>query len=146
MKDNTPMSTHTTYTELWLEGPLATSIYTRFYKPPPMVTTRAVLIFAHGYLEHVGRYGYPEAHAKWASCGVAVLTFDQRGFGRTALDTEHRSPGSAYGRTGGANERMSDLEWAVKLARSTFGEDVPLFLMGHSMVRDSPSDNGVDAH
>ncbi|KAI0084182.1 lysophospholipase [Irpex rosettiformis] len=123
-----------TYTELWLEGPLSTAIYTRVYKPPPPIALRASLIFVHGYLEHVDRHGYVQAHTKWASRGVAVLTFDQRGFGRTALNTEHRSPGSAYGRTGGSNERMADLEWAIKLAKSTFGDNVPIFLMGHSMA------------
>lgn len=30
---------------------------------------------------------------------------------------------------------MADLEWAVKLAKRSFGQEVPVFLMGHSMVR-----------
>ncbi|KAI0765517.1 lysophospholipase [Irpex lacteus] len=129
------MSTEKTYTESWLEGPLHTAFYTRIYRPQPPIATRAALVFAHGYLEHVDRYAYPEAHARWASRGIAVLTFDQRGFGRTALDLERRSSGSAYGRAGEAEERMADLEWAVKVAKTSFGRDVPVFLMGHSMVR-----------
>ena len=120
------------FTEAWLVGPLSTSFYTRTYKPPVPITTRAVLVFVHGYLEHVGRY--EGAHGRWAKQGVAVFTYDERGFGRTALDEEHRSAGSEYGRTGGATERMLDLEWALKHARSEI-PGVPLFLMGHSMVR-----------
>lgn len=119
------------FNEAWMNGPLSTSFYTRFYKPPASVSTRAVLVFVHGYLEHVGRY--EAAHLQWAEQGVAVFTYDKRGFGRTALD-EHRSPGSEYGRTGGATERMLDLEWALKHARAEI-PGLPLFLMGHSMVR-----------
>jgi acylglycerol lipase len=92
-----------------------------------------VLVFVHGYIEHIGRY--ESLHTRWASKGVAVLAYDMRGFGRTALD-DHRSKDSAYGLTGGATERMLDLEWALKYAKNGF-PGVPLFLMGHSMVRVS---------
>jgi acylglycerol lipase len=115
-----------------LQGPFATNFYTRTYRPPAATPLRAAIVFAHGYLEHISRY--TDAHARWAAHGIAIFTYDQRGFGKTALDEEHRSPGSSYGRTGGAKERMSDIEWAVKLASSWFS-GVPLFLMGHSMVR-----------
>ncbi|KAI0341093.1 lysophospholipase [Trametopsis cervina] len=120
------------YTERWLQGPLETSFYTRLYEPPPLTPLRAVLVFIHGYLEHVGRY--TDANVKWASRGVAVFAYDERGFGRTALDKDHKSPDSVYGRTGGAKERMSDIEWAVKYTKGLFGNGVPLFLMGHSMA------------
>ncbi|KAI0700467.1 lysophospholipase [Cytidiella melzeri] len=120
------------YTESWLQGPFSTSFYTRLYNPPTSTPLCAVLVFAHGYLEHIGRY--TDAHAKWASRGIAVFAYDERGFGRTALDKEHKSPGSVYGRTGGMKERMSDLEWAIKHARALFSGEVPLFLMGHSMA------------
>lgn len=106
--------------------------YTRLYEPPISTPLRAALVFAHGYLEHIGRY--TEVHAKWAQRGIAVFAYDERGFGRTALDEKHKSPNSVYGRTGGAQERMGDIEWAVKHTRSLFDKDVPLFLMGHSMA------------
>ncbi|VDC07092.1 unnamed protein product [Peniophora sp. CBMAI 1063] len=117
------------FSEAWLDGPLSTRIYTRLYKPSLSVAPRAVMVFLHGYLEHVGRY--EAAHTRWASQGVAVFTYDARGFGRTALD-ERKSAGSEYGRTGGATERMLDLEWALRRARAEV-PDVPLFLVGHSM-------------
>lgn len=123
------------YTESWLKGPLSTMFYTRLYEPPISTPLRAALVFAHGYLEHIGRY--TEVHAKWAQRGIAVFAYDERGFGRTALDEKHKSPDSVYGRTGGAQERMGDIEWAVKHTRSLFDKDVPLFLMGHSMASTS---------
>ncbi|KZV77155.1 lysophospholipase [Peniophora sp. CONT] len=123
------MSLETPFSEAWLDGPLFTSFYTRLYRPPASVPTSAVMVFVHGYMEHVGRY--EAAHTRWASRGVAVFAYDARGFGRTALD-EHRSASSAYGRTGGMSERMLDLEWALNHARAEV-PGIPLFLMGHSM-------------
>lgn len=120
------------FSEAWLNGPLSTDFYTRLYRPPASVPTIAVMVFVHGYMEHVGRY--ETAHTRWASKGVAVFAYDARGFGRTALD-EQRTPGSEYGRTGGATERMLDLEWALNHTRAEI-PNVPLFLMGHSMVRN----------
>ncbi|KZV67236.1 lysophospholipase [Peniophora sp. CONT] len=123
------MSATSSFTEAWLVGPFATKFYTRLYKPPASTPTRAVLVFVHGYLEHVGRY--EAAHTRWASRGVAVFAYDERGFGQTALGKQ-KSPGAGYGRTGGVTERMSDIEWALRHAREEV-PGVPLFLMGHSM-------------
>ena len=119
------MATGSPFVEAWVEGPFATAFYTRLYRPPASAHTRAILVFAHGYLEHVGRYMYPEFHTAWAARGIAVFAYDERGFGRTALDEEHRSPGSAYGRTGGMKERMTDVEWAVKHAKGLVEDDIP---------------------
>lgn len=119
---------NTPYVEHWLSGPLSTSFYTRVYTPPS-VPLRGALVFVHGYIEHIGRYD--RAHSAWASRGFAVFAFDQRGFGRTALDGQ-RSETSAYGKTG-SPDRMLDVEWAIRVTRGQF-PDVPLFLMGHSMV------------
>ncbi|VDB94441.1 unnamed protein product [Peniophora sp. CBMAI 1063] len=124
---STPSSS--SFTESWLPGPQSTSFYTRLYTPPPATPTRALLVFVHGYLEHIGRY--ETAHSRWASRGVAVFAYDERGFGRTALG-EQRSAGAGYGRTGGGDARMGDLEWALRYAREEV-KGVPMFLMGHSM-------------
>ncbi|KAH9944244.1 lysophospholipase [Epithele typhae] len=117
------------YDEQWLDGPFETKFYTRLYLPPSPTPTRAVLVFIHGYIEHIGRY--TAAHARWASDGVAVFAYDMRGFGRTALG-DQRSPSSLYGKTGGIKERASDAEWAITHAHTTV-PDVPVFLMAHSM-------------
>ena len=120
------------YEELWLEGPANTNIYTRVFTPPQPTPTRAVLVYVHGYIDHISGQYYTEDHTAIAQRGIAVLTYDQRGFGKTALG-EARSPGSKYGRTGGGDTRLRDVEWAVKEASSRF-KDLPIFLMGFSMA------------
>ncbi|KAJ7655732.1 Alpha/Beta hydrolase protein [Mycena polygramma] len=116
------------YTEAWLVGPQATKFYTRTYLAPPSVS-RAVLVFIHGFSEHVGRYTW--AHPQFAQRGINVFTFDQRGFGKTALDAENKSESSSYGRTSG-EDQMDDIKWALEHAVEAF-PGLPLFLSGHSM-------------
>ncbi|KAG9221645.1 hypothetical protein CCMSSC00406_0005558 [Pleurotus cornucopiae] len=60
-----------------------------------------------------------------------VEHYDQRGFGRTALDAQNRTPGSMYGKTTWANQ-LDDLEWAINTVQGAF-HGVPIFLMGCSM-------------
>lgn len=125
------MSTPQFYEELWLEGPSNTKFYTRIYTPPQPTSMRAVLVYVHGYCDQISGQFYTEDNTAMAQRGIAVLTFDQRGFGKTALG-EGRSPDSKYGNTGGGKDRMRDVEWAVTEASSRF-KDSPLFLMGFSM-------------
>lgn len=119
-------------TESWLEGPSSTSFYTRLYTPASLSDKppRAVIVYIHGYDEHIGRY--EKFHRAWASRGFSVFTFDLRGFGRTALDETHRSLGSVYGKMGTV---LKDVEWAVRYASKLSTQEVPVYLMGHSMVR-----------
>lgn len=116
-------------TEAWLPGPKSTSFYTRTYHPPSGFPT-GVVVFIHGFTEHVARYEY--VHRRWADRGFVVFTFDQRGFGRTALDPK-KSSSAVYGRTGDADQ-IADVAWALSVAQES-NPTVPLFLMGHSMVR-----------
>src|ERR1700722_2555154 len=121
------------FTEAWVAGPLSTQIYTRTYaaaSSPP----RACIVFVHGFIEHIGRYEH--VHTAWAAHGIPVCAFDQRGFGRTALDAAHKSTDSAYGKTN-CELQMEDVQWALGWAKGVVGEGVPLFWMGHSMVRFS---------
>jgi acylglycerol lipase len=120
-----PMST---YEESWLAGPQSTQFYSRTYKA---TSPKAILVFVHGFIEHVARYEH--VHSVWATRGITVFTYDQRGFGRTATDDKLKSKSSSYGKTS-RKEQLADIEWAIKHAKSEFG-DLPLFLMGHSMVR-----------
>ncbi|KAJ6461077.1 hypothetical protein C8R45DRAFT_1081064 [Mycena sanguinolenta] len=69
---------------------------------------------------------FPGAHrtihrsaSEYAKRGINVFAFDQREFGRTALDEENRSPESEYGRTHGAAQ-MDDVQWALRHAIDTF--------------------------
>lgn len=116
------------YTEAWLVGPQSTKFYTRTYLAPPS-ESKAVLVFIHGFAEHVGRY--TEAHPQFAARGINVFTFDQRGFGNTALDAENKSKSSSYGKTSGEHQ-MDDVKWAIDHARKEF-PGLPVFLSGHSM-------------
>ncbi|KAF7362334.1 Hydrolase-4 domain-containing protein [Mycena venus] len=116
------------YTEAWLVGPQSTKFYTRTYLAPPS-ESKAVLVFIHGFAEHVGRY--TEAHPQFAARGINVFTFDERGFGNTALDAKNKSKSSAYGKTSGADQ-MVDIQWALDHAKKEF-PGLPVFLSGHSM-------------
>lgn len=117
------------FTEAWLPGPKSTSFYTRTYHPSSG-SPSGVVVFIHGFIEHVARYEH--VHRRWADRGFVVFTFDQRGFGRTALDPK-KSSTAVYGRTGDADQ-ISDIAWALRVAQEA-NPTVPLFLMGHSMVR-----------
>ncbi|KAF7362331.1 Hydrolase-4 domain-containing protein [Mycena venus] len=116
------------YTEAWLVGPQSTKIYARTYLAPPS-ESKAVLVFIHGFAEHVGRY--TEAHPQFAARGINVFTFDQRGFGKSGLDAENKSASSAYGKTSGADQ-IDDIQWALDHVRKAF-PGLPVFLSGHSM-------------
>ena len=88
------------------------------------------MLFVHGFAEHCARYKW--THDAFAVRGVAVFTYDQRGFGRTALDGAYRSKGSAYAKTSW-REQLADMEWWLAHVRQAF-PGVPVFLMGQSMV------------
>ncbi|KAL9712084.1 hypothetical protein Ac2012v2_005160 [Leucoagaricus gongylophorus] len=118
-----------TYTEAWLHGPFNTQFYTRTYVPEDIQQVRAVIVFIHGFAEHVGRYTH--FHSLFTLQGISVFAIDQRGFGLTGQDVEKRSKGSAYGKTSW-KEQMHDIAWSIERARETF-KSVPVFLMGHSM-------------
>ncbi|KAF7296044.1 Hydrolase-4 domain-containing protein [Mycena kentingensis (nom. inval.)] len=116
------------YTEAWLEGPQQTNFYTRTYTAAPD-TAKANLVFVHGFAEHIGRY--TEAHPEFAKRGINVFAFDERGFGKTALDKANKSKNSAYGKTSGPDQ-MEDIKWALGHVAEAF-PGLPVFLAGHSM-------------
>lgn len=115
-------------TERWLAGSQETRFYTRTYTPS--TSPKAAIVFLHGFAEHVGRYAH--IHPVFAERGVAIFTFDQRGFGRTALDKEHKSKTSAWGRTGWTDQ-LEDVNWAIGVAEKEF-PGIPVFIMGQSMA------------
>ncbi|KAI5117297.1 hypothetical protein M0805_008561 [Coniferiporia weirii] len=116
-----------TYDEHWLAGPQSTQFYCRTYAA---MAPRAIIVFLHGFIEHIGRYAH--VFPQWQANGVHVFAFDQRGFGRTAEDKERRSAGSSYSKTSG-KDQLEDAKWAMKAAKDKFGEELPVFFMGHSM-------------
>jgi alpha-beta hydrolase superfamily lysophospholipase len=78
----------------------------------------AVLVIAHGYGEHIGRYD--QTARDLAKTGLTVRGFDLRGHGQSA---------GVRGYCNRFDEYLDDLEAAVTRAR---GESLPLFLLGHS--------------
>ena len=116
------------FTESWLEGPQRTQFYTRLYKPQtkPVVA----LVFIHGFAEHIGRY--TPFHSKLMERGILIFTFDQRGFGKTAMDKKNKSPNSSYGKTSW-DDQLADIVWAIEhVTKET--PSLSVFLAGHSMV------------
>ncbi|KAJ7066699.1 Alpha/Beta hydrolase protein, partial [Mycena amicta] len=96
----------------------------------PANTSKAVVVFIHGFADHCGRH--TQAHPVFARHRINVFAFDERGFGKTALDAENKSKSSVYGKTNGPDQ-MEDIKWALKHAEKEF-PGLPLFLMGHSMA------------
>ncbi|KAL7284407.1 hypothetical protein ACG7TL_001697 [Trametes sanguinea] len=116
----------TGFIEEWQPGHDGVQFYTRTY---PAASPRAVLLLVHGFAEHIGRYEW--AHARCAHNGITVFAFDQRGFGRTAVDSAHKSKGSSYGKTD-LHSQMCDIEWWLKHLKNKY-PTMPIFAMGHSM-------------
>ncbi|KAF8633365.1 hypothetical protein AX17_004536 [Amanita inopinata Kibby_2008] len=119
----------TPFTEAWLQGPQDTQFYTRTYTPQTKTPTAAV-IFVHGFSDHVARYA--QFHLNLAEHGIVVFAFDQRGFGKTAMDKEgHKSPSSSYGKTNWGDQ-LADIVWALDQIKQKH-PSLPVFLIGASM-------------
>lgn len=98
------------------------------------------------HVEHIARYEHVFPY--YSQSNIAVFAFDQRGFGRTALDPgpdgrrqrEREARKEGYGRTS-SRQQKEDITWALQHAGEQLagwggkGEPLPVFLMGHSMVR-----------
>jgi acylglycerol lipase len=93
--------------------------------PPPDQATLAKLVFVHGYDDHCDRYY--ELFPRLAHRGIAVTSWDQRGWGRSAKTTKD------WGITGPTEVVISDLVEVVKSAADEEPREAKLFLMGHSM-------------
>lgn len=84
-------------------------------------SVRAVICLVHGMGEHSGRYR--EVAETLTAAGYALLTYDQRGHGR--------SPGKR-GHAASVERLAGDAEQALALARCRY-PGLPVFLYGHSM-------------
>ncbi|QRW10594.1 alpha/beta hydrolase family protein [Ceratobasidium sp. AG-Ba] len=117
-----------TFTEEWVTVSDGMKLYTRRYIPP-------------GAAGGKGKWGASDAKAailhehvfpRYAEQGIAVFTYDQRGFGRSALDTTHRHQSAKYGKTSWV-EQQTDIQTMLGILREGISVEVPVFLMGHSM-------------
>ena len=125
--DHATAGTHNGITESWMTGREGHQFYTRTWRA---TDPKAVLIYVHGFADHVSRYD--DVFDKWQARGITVFGYDLRGFGKTAFDEEHRSPGSSYGKTSRKDE-LADLEYWVQHVSTEF-PGLPLFMMGYSAV------------
>jgi alpha-beta hydrolase superfamily lysophospholipase len=98
-----------------------TPLFVRRHTPGDGSAPRAVVVLVHGYAEHGGRYAPLAEHL--TGRGLALVAYDQRGYGRSGGPT-------ALVRS--FDEYVADLHAVVQYARAEHA-GVPLFLMGHSM-------------
>ena len=95
------------------------SLFGQYWAPEESV--KAGICLVHGHGEHSSRYE-PWA-ARFIEKGIAVITYDLRGHGRSE---------GKRGHTPSYIRLMQDIDVLVQRAREYF-PDVPLFLYGHSM-------------
>src|SRR5256885_4031213 len=88
---------------------------------PPAGPPRGVVLLAHGYAEHVGRYREFVAHL--TGRGLAVAAIDHRGHGRS---------GGPRGHCRDYREFIADLRTLAGMAEKWW-PGVPRLLFGHSM-------------
>ncbi|EXJ88328.1 hypothetical protein A1O1_05258 [Capronia coronata CBS 617.96] len=114
-----------------MEGEFTTSDGTKLYKKawkPESGHISAVLIFLHGFSDHINAYYDFFPTLSSSSFNIAVYGFDQRGWGRSV-----RKP-SECGLTGPTTLVLSDIhDFVHHVASLPETQGKPLFLMGHSM-------------
>lgn len=112
----------TTYSESRLQASDGLSLHVHRWQPEtdgePL---RAVVAIVHGMGEHGGRYARLAEH--FATHGIATVTYDLRGHGRS---------GGARVFVNHFDEYLDDTEIFLTQVRTTYGP-TPLFLLGHSM-------------
>ena len=57
---NTTMSSTTPYTDEWITVPQNMKLYARHQAPTEI---KGAVVFTHGFIEHLGRYGIPSLQA-----------------------------------------------------------------------------------
>ncbi len=105
--------------EGYFQGSDGLRLYYQCWRPPS--APRAVVLLAHGFGEHSGRYG--NLVHQLVPQGLALYALDHRGHGRSGGQRGHIAHWSDYRR---------DLEGFRQQVESQEGRR-PLFLYGHSM-------------
>lgn len=83
---------------------------------------KAVVVIVHGIGEHCGRYDH--VAKVFNSYGIHVFSYDQRGHGKSE---------GPRGHTPSNQHLMDDISLVIQKARQLAGQELPLFLYGHSM-------------
>lgn len=108
-----------------VKGKLTKSYYTLFR--PENGNIKATLLILHGMQEHSGRY--TEFAQYLAEQGLAVITYDHLGHGRTAKNTEELG---FFQISNPAQQVVNDAENIADYLEKRY-PNVPHFLLGHSM-------------
>lgn len=87
---------------------------------PPKGKPQAVIVALHGFNDYSNAFEYPARY--FSQHGVAVLAYDQRGFG----DTQHR------GIWAGKQNMIRDLSNMVRATKQKY-PSAPLYVLGESM-------------
>eukprot|EP01099_Mayorella_cantabrigiensis_P006454 TRINITY_DN5407_c0_g1_i1.p1 TRINITY_DN5407_c0_g1~~TRINITY_DN5407_c0_g1_i1.p1 ORF type:complete len:321 (-),score=-16.68 TRINITY_DN5407_c0_g1_i1:231-1193(-) len=104
-----------------------TELYTKSWKPASG-SPSAILIFLHGFSDHINAYYDFFPTLSSSKYNIAVFGFDQRGWGRSAKQA------SDHGQTGPTALVISDIhDFALHVSSLPEAKGKPLFLMGHSM-------------
>ena len=101
-------------------------LYTRVYRPEGEI--RAIFHVVHGMTEHIRRYD--SFLSEMAEKGYLVFAFDNLGHGYTAKD---RSELGFIAHEDGYKYLARDVYHAAQVIRKEYGEELPYYLMGHSM-------------
>jgi acylglycerol lipase len=117
-KEPTRMSDIAQHTEGHITGAAGGQIYWQSWVPE---APKAVVVVAHGYAEHSGRYAH--VAKRLARSGYAVYALDHVGHGRSQ---------GTKGNFGRMAHVLSDLDTVVRRAASEH-PGLPVFLLGHSV-------------
>jgi alpha-beta hydrolase superfamily lysophospholipase len=110
---------HTNFS--WRTGSDQLKIHGQVWQPLPGTETIAVIALVHGMGEHSGRY---RRFAEFfATHGIAIIAFDQRGHGKSEGKKGHITH---------YNQLLDGIDELLERARLQF-KDKPVFLYGHSM-------------
>ena len=93
----------------------------------PERETKAILQISHGMVEYIVRYDDFAKHLNQQ--GILVIGNDHLGHGQSVLD---ESEFGYFGKEKGSTV-VDDLYEVTKYAKKQYGENIPYFLMGHSM-------------
>lgn len=93
----------------------------------PEWETKAILQISHGMVEYIVRYDDFAKHLNQQ--GILVIGNDHLGHGQSVLD---ESEFGYFGKEKGSAV-VDDLYEVTKYAKNQYGENIPYFLMGHSM-------------
>ncbi|CAO3617828.1 unnamed protein product [Cunninghamella blakesleeana] len=109
-----------TVVDEWITTPDGYQIFTKTWQLSTKPVAEVLLI--HGFGEHCARYDH--VFRAFAEQGIQSYAYDQRGWGETGKKYQ------SFGNNQGYDKALEDINDAVNRIKKN---DIPLFLIGHSM-------------